>query len=306
MKPMIKVYLAGDDGEKIFGEGPCRLLLAVRATGSVRQAAMEQEMAYTKALKILNRAEAALGYPLITRSAGGRSGGGSRLTPKGEAVLAAYERYRDRCREECGRIYQEIFSQESRSAEALGCIIMASGRGKRFGGNKLMADFLGRPMLCRALDATEGLFAKRVVVTRHEDVAELCRKQGVSVLLHSEPDRSDTVRLGLEQLGEDIRGCLFCPGDQPLLSRESVERMANEAEGEHILRLAWEDRPGAPVLFPRRYFPELLDLPQGCGGSFVIKKYPGLVRNIQAREEAELWDADTPEALEELKKILSF
>lgn len=40
----------------------------------------------------------------------------------------------------------------------LGCVIMASGLGKRFGGNKLMADFDGQPLICRALTVTDGLF----------------------------------------------------------------------------------------------------------------------------------------------------
>ena len=53
----------------------------------------------------------------------------------------------------------------------LGCVIMASGLGKRFGGNKLMADFDGQPLICRALTVTDGLFSHRVVVTRHADVA---------------------------------------------------------------------------------------------------------------------------------------
>ena len=56
----------------------------------------------------------------------------------------------------------------------LGCVIMASGMGTRFGGNKLMADFGGAPMIARILQATDGLFARRVVVTRHADVAAFC------------------------------------------------------------------------------------------------------------------------------------
>ena len=40
----------------------------------------------------------------------------------------------------------------------LGCVIMASGLGKRFGGNKLMADFDGQPLICRALTVTDGPF----------------------------------------------------------------------------------------------------------------------------------------------------
>lgn len=112
MKPMVKVYLVDENGEKFFGEGPYRLLLAVRETGSLRQAAASLDMAYTKALKLLTRAEAVLGYPLLNRSAGGRSGGGSVVTDEGKELLEQYEQYRTACKEANRRIYQEIFGAE--------------------------------------------------------------------------------------------------------------------------------------------------------------------------------------------------
>ena len=41
----------------------------------------------------------------------------------------------------------------------LGCVIYGgSGLGKRFGGNKLMADFDGQPLICRALTVTDVFF----------------------------------------------------------------------------------------------------------------------------------------------------
>ena len=36
----------------------------------------------------------------------------------------------------------------------VGCVIMASGLARRFGSNKLLADFGDRPLLCRALEVT--------------------------------------------------------------------------------------------------------------------------------------------------------
>ena len=36
----------------------------------------------------------------------------------------------------------------------VGCVIMASGLARRFGSNKLLANFGGRPLLCRALEVT--------------------------------------------------------------------------------------------------------------------------------------------------------
>lgn len=183
-----------------------------------------------------------------------------------------------------------------------GCVIMASGLGKRFGSNKLMADFHGEPMFMRALHASESFLDRRVVVTRHKEIAELCEQMGVRVILHDLPHRSDTVRLGLEVLC-DMEGCMFMPADQPLLSRETVSRLIQHwAENkENILRPVCGDTPGSPVIFPKWSFPELLNLPEGKGGGVIMKKYPEKVSRMEIMNPWELVDADTPEILETLK-----
>lgn len=175
----------------------------------------------------------------------------------------------------------------------VGCVIMASGLSTRFGSNKLLTPFgPGRePMLRRAFAATDTpLLASRVVVARSPEVETLCREVSVSCLLHALPGRNDTVRLGLEALlaeRPDLAGCMFLPGDQPLLRRESVESLLR-AFAEHlqtqketermIFRLAYraKDDPtplvGSPVLFDSGYFPALRTLPEArvavfCSGS---------------------------------------
>ena len=208
----------------------------------------------------------------------------------------------------------------------VGCVIMASGLSRRFGANKLLADFCGQPMLCRAFaaTATPGI-AARIVVTRSEDVQALCRTQGVPVLLHSLPGRNDTVRLGLSALLEqlpELSGCMFLPGDQPLLRRETVEAMTKrfcheqtspaewqkETERE-IFRLGFRIRndpsplTGSPVLFEKGLFQELLTLPQGMGGSVLLRKYPAHVHTVYIADRNELADADTPEALAQLEAL---
>ena len=121
----------------------------------------------------------------------------------------------------------------------------------------------------------------------------------------------------------DLAGCMFLPGDQPLLQRETVESMVGifgrdtktrieqqkETERE-IFRLAHrfinDPNPlvGSPVLFSKRYFSELRILPEGKGGSVLLRKYPERVHNIFIGDRNELLDADTPEALAELLRIL--
>lgn len=110
-----------------------------------------------------------------------------------------------------------------------GCIVMASGVGARFGGNKLMAELCGAPLVGHVVRATDGLFSRRVVVTRHADVAALCETLGVQVILHDEPCRNDTVRLGMEAMD----GCdtvTFVQGDQLLIRPASIAALLRAAE----------------------------------------------------------------------------
>ena len=142
------------------------------------------------------------------------------------------------------------------------------------------------------------------------------------ITIHALPGRNDTVRLGLEALlaeRPDLAGCMFLPGDQPLLRRESVESLLR-AFAEHlqtqketermIFRLAYraKDDPtplvGSPVLFDSGYFPALRALPEGKGGSFLLRQYPEQVHCFYTAHHEELWDADTPEALQKLEAML--
>ena len=297
MKAVTRITFLDNSGEKFFGEGPARLLRGIEETGSLRAAAMSMDMAYTKALKLMKHAEEALGFALITRTTGGKTGGGSILTPEGKRWLRQYEAYRDACVNANQALYKKFFPK-------LGCVIMASGLGKRFGGNKLMEDFHGKPMIQRALDATDGLFYQRVVVTRHESIAELCKQKNVGVIIHDLPHRSDTVRLGLEALG-DMDACMFLPGDQPLLRRETVAMLLENWKDNpnHIIRPAYEDTVGSPVLFPEWVFAELKNLPEGKGGGVVMKNHPDSVITVPVANPFELADADTPVILETLRQF---
>ncbi len=112
MHPSIKVYLLDDQNRKFFGEGPYTLLSALEKNGSLRSAAESMNMAYSKAIKLLKQAEAALGFPLTTRSVGGKNGGGSCLTPQGKELLIKYDLFRRQCIDANRRIYSEIFGSE--------------------------------------------------------------------------------------------------------------------------------------------------------------------------------------------------
>lgn len=78
-----------------WGPGVAQLLHGIAEKHSLRAAAQQMDMSYSKAWKIIHEAEKGLRFKLIEASAGGMQGGGSRLTPKGEALLRAYEQMSD-------------------------------------------------------------------------------------------------------------------------------------------------------------------------------------------------------------------
>ena len=84
----VKLTLCAKD--KFFGPGVCELLEGIRETGSIQAAAAQMEMSYTKAWKILKRAEETMGMVLINRVSGGKNGGSSTLTEAGEEAVRVF------------------------------------------------------------------------------------------------------------------------------------------------------------------------------------------------------------------------
>lgn len=90
-KPVLSVRIFGE--KKCFGPGVAELLRRVGAEGSLRAAAGSMAMAYSKAWTVIKTSEAALGFPLLISTTGGKNGGGASLSPEAEKLLAAYDGY---------------------------------------------------------------------------------------------------------------------------------------------------------------------------------------------------------------------
>lgn len=169
-----------------------------------------------------------------------------------------------------------------------------------------MADLGGKPLCAYILDVTDcGCFQKRLVVTRWNEVAEICRKKGVEVLLHREPLQRDTIRLGVEQM-DKMEGCLFCTADQPLLQKESIQALVDAflVDPTHIYRLSFGGQGASPVLFPKTAFAALKKLPPTGGGSAVFSLFGPPVL-VEAKNKEELFDVDTVQDLMRLRRLLA-
>ncbi len=91
MKVKVRVSITNAKGEGYMGIGLVWLLKKIHKFKSIRLAALDMELSYTKALTILNRLEKNLGQKVLVRTRGGMVRGGAELTPFARAYIRAYE-----------------------------------------------------------------------------------------------------------------------------------------------------------------------------------------------------------------------
>lgn len=73
-------------------------LREIEKTGIPAEGGPVQNMAYSKAWKILRESEKAWGFPLTDRETGGKDGGGSTLTQEAVKLVAAYDSFQSEAR----------------------------------------------------------------------------------------------------------------------------------------------------------------------------------------------------------------
>lgn len=104
-KARVVIRGADDSLPGAFGQGCAQLLEGVVRLGSLNRAAKELGMAYSKAWRLVNEAEAHLGCKLILRD-GAR---GSSLTADGERMLNGYRELQREVDELLARKTRELF-----------------------------------------------------------------------------------------------------------------------------------------------------------------------------------------------------
>ncbi|MGN8896930.1 nucleotidyltransferase family protein [Flavonifractor sp. HCP28S3_F3] len=183
----------------------------------------------------------------------------------------------------------------------VGGVLLASGQGRRFGSNKLLAEVEGIPLYRRAMDTLAGAGLHRLAVcSPYPEILAAGENSGFLPLRneHAAEGISASVRLGLSAM-EDLDGVLFAVCDQPYLTTESIINLINSFQElkTAICALSWQGQRGNPVIFPRDLFGELAALTGDVGGGAVIRRHPDRLLLVEAFSTWELSDVDKPEDL---------
>jgi len=189
-------------------------------------------------------------------------------------------------------------------------LVLAAGRSTRMGGpNKLMAEIGGKPLVRYAVEQVLASRARPViVVTGHERARVEAALAGLDVRFTHNPHFADglstSLKAGLAALPEDADGAIVCLGDMPQVDAKLIDRLIaafDPAHGALIVIPTIAGKRGNPVVWSRRFFPELMSLEGDVGARHVIGRYGEALVEVPAADAAALTDIDTPEALRAVK-----
>lgn len=182
-------------------------------------------------------------------------------------------------------------------------IYMASGQGRRFGRNKLLIPFVGRPLYQHGfLQLREGMESVRqegigcdiVVVSPYEELRQWCREQGALVYPNgaSQEGIATSVRIGTAALDSDAYG--FFVADRPLLRAQTIASFLTGYvhSGQPVGAMRTSGIVGNPAVFRSTFRQELMSLRGDCGAGVLLKKY-GKQCWVYDASETELSDIDT-------------
>jgi molybdenum cofactor cytidylyltransferase len=192
-------------------------------------------------------------------------------------------------------------------------VILAAGQSTRMGGpNKLLAEIGGRPLI--RIAAEEALASRArpvIVVTGHQRDKVEAALDGLPVQRVHNPDFADglstSLRAGLAALSDDVDGAIVCLGDMPQVRSHLIDRLIaafDPERGALVVVPTIDGKRGNPVVWSRRFFPELMALQGDVGARNLIGRYPEAVAEVPLADTAALVDVDTPEALVKLKAEL--
>lgn len=203
----------------------------------------------------------------------------------------------------------------------LHALVLAAGRGQRFGGGKLHAIYRGRPLLSHVLGVVEAACNQGLVHRGHVVIAagdewasRLVRGTGLEVIVNDAPNLglSHSLRVGLASLESkteaEAGAALVFLGDQPLVRLEVIEQLVkawHDGRGT-IIRPRYEaraDAPGHPALLSRLTWAQARHLEGDVGfGALFDSSTPGSVTLDVPGDNP---DVDTPadlQALEETRR----
>lgn len=203
--------------------------------------------------------------------------------------------------------------EPAKAGRSIAALVLAAGKSSRMGGpNKLLENIAGRPLVRIVAEAALGSKARPViVVTGHQREQVESALAGLSVTFAHNPHFADglgtSLKAGIAALPAAADGVIVCLGDMPQVDAPLIDRLIGAFDpdkGALVVIPTIDGKRGNPVVWSRRFFPDLMAVEGDVGARYLISRYAEAVTEVPLIGTAALTDVDTPEALQAVKAEL--
>ena len=167
-------------------------------------------------------------------------------------------------------------------------VVLAGGKGTRFGGSKQLAHFNGVPMLRHVTQICVESGAKTVVIClgSQSDATRVALK-GIEVRITETPNwkegMSETLKSGVRYVHSNLPfadSILVTLGDQPYVTSAHLDELIafHLNDGDNIVATEYDSVVGVPALFPRSYWSDLLKVEGDIGARTIIRDRKDVIR----------------------------
>lgn len=190
----------------------------------------------------------------------------------------------------------------------VGIVILAAGRGSRFGadGPKTLARLGARPLVAHAVEAATASGLRPLVVVVGCQAPDVAAAAGPEVEVIENPDweegMSTSLRAGLATVLADrsVTAVAVALADQPRIGAEAYRRLvAAHRSGAELAVATYGGKRGHPVLIGRTHFTEAMLMTGDEGARTLLAAHP--VVEVPCDGTGETTDVDTPADLAALE-----
>ena len=195
-------------------------------------------------------------------------------------------------------------------------IILAAGQSSRMeNGNKLLLPINEIPMISHVCNTvlTAGLDPVVVVTGFESDLVTQAIPTAINDIIynsHWQSGMASSIYEGLSALPQNVDGNMIVLGDMPMISKDTLTLLIDEfimLNGQHIIYPIYEERQANPVIFPKKYFQEILSSTGDRGCKKVLKQYPDDAVGVSIGSPEVVFDCDSEDnyfrLLEEMQEF---
>jgi molybdenum cofactor cytidylyltransferase len=194
-------------------------------------------------------------------------------------------------------------------------ILLAAGRGRRSGSNKLLMSVGGWPLVARCV---RNCLASRlprlhvVVGTGDVDVEEAVRRAAgddtrIHIVRKREPDQGmmGSLKMGIRSLADPCRAMMVLLADMPLVTAQIIDNLLDAFDRHaRIIVPECEGEVFHPRIIPARFFPEFLRLDDDDRGTHVLDRHRGAIYRLKFKGRHHFIDVDRRADLKAIVKHL--